>query len=417
MPKQANKVTNIPVDEAIKICLEQTGLMNSERLPLTAALGRVLAHDICSQREHPPWDNSAMDGYAVRWKDISDASSDSPAMLQVIGEVRAGGMSDREVGTNEAIQIMTGAPVPNGADTVVRIEDTEPSGNSVKILRPNNKGGNIRRRGEDVSLYHKVIDAGTRCRPGEIGMLATAGVVWSQFYQQPKISVLTTGNELAEPGESLDPEKIVNSNAYSIAAQVSESGGLPVSIETARDSKENLEQQMRQALDADIALIIGGVSVGKYDFVKDVLADLGCDMKFWRVKMRPGHPVAFGVLPAHDSGGKKKLLFGLPGNPVACMVAFYQFVLPVMRKMMGMQQLFLNEVDAVLEEDISIHSGRRHFARAVTTYDEGRYRVRLTGAQGSGILTSMVQANSFLVLPENQGEYKMGETVRVQLFP
>ena len=417
MPDQTNRVTNIPVDEAIKICLEQTGLMNSERLPLTAALGRVLAHDVYSQREHPPWDNSAMDGYAVRWNDICDATPDAPAILQTIGEVRAGGLPTQQVNINEAIQIMTGAPVPDGADTVVRIEDTEIDGNSVKILRPNNKGGNIRRRGEDVSLHHKVIEAGTRCRPGEIGMLATAGVVWSQFYQQPKISVLTTGNELAEPGEDLGPEKIVNSNAYSIAAQVSESGGLPIFIENARDSKENLEQKMRQALDADIALVIGGVSVGKYDFVKDVLANLGCEMKFWRVKMRPGHPVAFGVLPALTSGGKQKLLFGLPGNPVACMVAFYQFVLPVMRKMMGMKQFFLTEVDAILDEDISIHSGRRHFARAVTTYDEGRYHVRLTGAQGSGILTSMVQANSFLVLPENQGEYKTGETVRVQLFP
>ncbi len=416
MPDQTADFTNISVDEAQGICLEHACLMSSEHLALTAALGRVLACDIYSRREHPPWDNSAMDGYAVRFTDIRNTTAESPTTLKVIGEARAGDPPDRKIGSNEALRIMTGAPIPAGSDTVVRQEDTESHGDTVAILQPPKQGANIRKRGEDVALEQKVITAGTLCRPAEIGMMATAGAVWGQFYQRPRVSILATGNELAEPGENLPPEKIINSNAYSIAAQVSESGGLAVLTETARDSKHNLQRQIEQAITADIALIIGGVSVGKYDFVKEVLHDTGCEMKFWRVRMRPGHPVAFGVIP---SSSGQKLLFGLPGNPVACMVAFYQFVLPVMRKMMGMrpEQLLLTEVDAILDEDISIRSGRRHFARAVTVYRQGCYHVRLSGAQGSGILTSMVQANCFMVLPEERGRYRAGEKVRIQLFP
>lgn len=409
---------NLSVDEAIATILENVFPIGTERVPLPKILSRVLAEDISSKREHPPWNNSAMDGYAVKWADIQDATLNSPIALKVIGEVQAGGMAAFPVNRGEAIQIMTGAPVPDGADSVVRVEDTERSDSTVYILKPCQQGGNIRLKGEDVRTGDRVIPKGAFCRPAEIGMSATAGIVWGQVYQKPRISVLATGDELAEPGDILAPEKIINSNTFSIAAQVTESGGVPIILEAARDTKSDLESKILQAFSADIAIIVGGVSVGKYDYVKDVLIELGCNMKFWRVKMRPGHPVAFGVISMTGrQGDRPRLLFGLPGNPVSCMVAFYQFVRPAIHKMMGRKDLFLPQVEAVLEEDTYTRAGRRHYARALTRYQDGQYYVRLTGAQGSGILTSMTQANSFLILPEEGGEFKTGERLQVQLLP
>jgi molybdopterin molybdotransferase len=406
---------DLPFDQALQIVLEHARPLGTERVAISDALGRVLAEDMTSQREHPPWDNSAMDGFAVKWEDVAHATPESPVTLTVIGEVQAGGMSSLTLAPGQSIEIMTGAPVPAGADSVVRVEDTERDGDWVKILKPCAKEGNVRFRGEDVRIGDVVIPAATRIRPGEAGMMATAGLVWARVHQQPRAAVLATGDELAEPGEPLAPEKIVNSNAYSVTAQVAEAGGLPIALETARDTRENLELRMRQALSADIGIVIGGVSVGKYDFVKDILAEIGCEIKFWRVQMRPGHPVVFGVLPT--PGGAPRLLFGLPGNPVACMVAFYQFVRPAIRKMMGMDDLVLPVVMAELQEDVANRPGRRHFARAVTHFEDGRYVTRLTGAQGSGILTSMVQANSFMVLTEEVGQLSAGNLVPVQLLP
>lgn len=410
--------TYITVEEAINIVLEHTTQLPVERIPTDKSLGRVLAEGITAHRDHPPWDNSAMDGYAVRWQDIEAATAESPIALTVIGEVQAGDISKQNVGHGEALQIMTGAPIPADADCVVPVENTTAQGNQVQILKSSENGDNIRRQGEDVQLGQQVLTAGSTIRPAEIGMLATAAKPTTTVYRQPQVSILGTGNELVELGEKLTAEKIVNSNSYSIAALVSESGGVPTLLPTAQDSPDDLKTKIQQACLADIALVIGGVSMGKYDFVKDVLADLGVAMKFWRVKMRPGHPIAFGVLPrSKNPSDGEKLLFGLPGNPVSCMVTFYQFVLPAMRKMTGMQQLFLPQVEAVLEEHVSHRPGRRHFARAVTNYKDGRYVTRLTGDQGSGIITSMVQANSLMILSEDGVELDPGVIVKVQLLP
>lgn len=251
-------------------------------------------------------------------------------------------------------------------------------------------------------------------------MLATAGYTSALVYRRPLVTVLATGDELAEPGEGLTPEKIINSNSYSISSLVEESGGIPVTLETARDTRSDLEGKVREALSADMVLVIGGVSMGKYDYVRDVLQDLGCEMKFWRVSMRPGHPIAFGVLPrggAIAGSQSRRLFFGLPGNPVSCMVTFYQFVRPALRKMMGGRELFLPVVDATLKDDIRTRPGRRQFVRAITSWEDGAYMTRLTGDQGSGILLSMVQANSLMILPEERGEFRAGERVSVQLLP
>jgi len=408
----------VTVDEALDIILSDASLLNVERVSILDALGRVLASDVIARREHPPRDNSAMDGYAVQWQDIKDATTEAPVVLKLVGEVQAGGIPPCALAAGQAMQIMTGAPIPQAADSVVRIEDTLLMEQEVKILTPCQKGRNIRRRGEDVHVGEHVISAGTRCRPAEVGMLATAGHVWAQVYQQPKVTVLATGNELVEPGELLGQEKIINSNGFSVISQVREAGAISIMLETASDTKADLEQKIYQALDADVAIIVGGVSMGRYDYVKEVLQGLGCDMKFWRVAIRPGHPVAFGVMQ-HGSGkgDRKKLIFGLPGNPVSCMVAFYQFVRPVLRKMMGLQTLFLPQIKAVLEEDTRSRAGRRHYARAISRCEGGQYFVKLARDQGSGILTSMVQADCLVIFPEEGGEFKAGDSVLIQLLP
>ncbi len=411
-------LTMLSVDEATEIVLAQTVVMGTERVAITDTLGKVLAEDIISKREHPPWNNSAMDGYAVRWHDIQSANADAPAILPIVDEVAAGGMPKQALAEGEAVSIMTGAPVPENADTVVRVEDTTHEGEHVAIIKAPKKGANIRLHGEDIQTGQTVISAGQQVRPAELGMLATAGHVWTQIYQQPRVSILATGNELAEPGDDLGPEKIINSNAFSVSGLVHESGAKPLMLHTAGDNREELTAKILEASAADIAIVVGGVSVGKYDYVKEVLKELGCEMHFWRVKMRPGHPVAFGTLKGRQ-GHRPTLLFGLPGNPVSCMVAFYQFVYPTLRKMQGLQNLQLSQVEAELLEDIRQRPGRRHFARALTTYDydAGSYKTRLSGPLGSGILTSMVQANSLLVLSEERSDFKAGERVSVQILP
>ncbi len=411
-------LTMLSVDEATEIVLAQTMKMATERVAITDTLGKVLAEDIISRREHPPWNNSAMDGYAVRWQDIQSANTDAPAILTIVDEVAAGELPKQALAETEAASIMTGAPVPENADTVVRVEDTTCEGEHVAILKAPKKGANIRPRGEDIQTGQKVISAGQQVRPAELGMLATAGHVWTQVYQQPRVSILATGNELAEPGDDLGPEKIINSNAFSVSGLAHESGAKPLMLHTAADNREELTAKILEASAADIAIVVGGVSVGKYDYVKDVLKELGCKMHFWRVKMRPGHPVAFGILTG-QAGQRPTLLFGLPGNPVSCMVAFYQFVYPSLRKMRGLKNLQLPLIKAELLEDIRQRPGRRHFARALTSYDHnaGCYKTKLSGPLGSGILTSMVQANSLLVLPEERSDFKAGERVAVQILP
>lgn len=406
--------TLVSLDEAIKIVLNNTPALATERLSISESLHRVLAENIEAQRDHPPWNNSAMDGYAVQWQDIRNATPNTPVRLNVVGEVQAGGMPDKILHSGEAIQIMTGAPSPEGADTVVRVEDTQRDGNTVTINATCQPGSNIRLKGEDINIGDNVLNAGSAIRPADIGIMATAAYSSVLVHQQPSVSVLATGDELAEPGEQLSPEKIINSNSYSVSALARESGAHSVTLPCARDTREDLEDKIRQALQADVALIIGGVSMGKYDHVKEVLEALGCQFKFWRVAVRPGHPVAFGTIA---QGNQTKLLFGLPGNPVSCVVAFYQFVRPALRKMMGHQHLFLQQVEAVMEEDFNKKTGRTHLARATTTFRDGQYHVRLATQQGSGVLTSFAQANSLAILPAEQASFSAGQSVEVQLLP
>ena len=409
--------TMISLNEAIEIILDNTTLLAPERVSISDTVGRVLAEPVHSRRDHPPWDNSAMDGFAVQWSDLRNATPTVPTKLKIVGEAQAGALPQTAVKSGEAIQIMTGAPIPKGADTVIRIEECHIDADHVSISNAASQGANIRRQGEDICQGAQVLAPNTFIRPAEVGMLATAAHTSALTYQQPRVSVLTTGDELAEPGTVLTAEKIINSNAYSITAVVRETGAQAIQLESAKDNKTELEEKTRQALNADVALIVGGVSLGKYDYVKDVLKMLGCTIKFWRIAVRPGHPVVFGITENAQKSGRPTLLFGLPGNPVSCLVAFYEFVRPALRKMMGHNMLFLPRVEAILKVDTHNRPGRTHFARATAEYREGAYHVKLTPDQGSGILTSLTQANCLAILDSNRDFYAAGERIHIQLLP
>lgn len=398
-----------PIEEALKVVLDSIKVLGTERVPLQDSDGRILAEDIYSRIYLPPWDNSAMDGYALKWEDIREASQDRPLRLRITDEVRAGAMPSKSVHTGEAIRIMTGAPVPEGTDTVVRVEDTKLEGDVVSIFRSGKKGENIRKKGENVRKGDTVLKTGTPIGPGQLGAMAMVGKSIVTVYRRPTVMVMSTGDELADLDEEITENKIPNSNSYAVASQVIEAGGIPHILGIARDTRESLREKIGQGLAGDMLLISGGVSAGEYDFVKDILKEYGIDMKFWSVGIKPGHPLAFGLV-----GGRP--IFGLPGNPVSTMVTFEVFARPALLKMGGHSSIFRPVVDAVVEEEFHDRPGRTHFVRAVVRYKEGRYLVRSTGTQGSGVLMSMAYANSFMVLPPDKEKVLSGEVVKVQLL-
>lgn len=397
---------------AQKIVLDATSVLGCEKTGLLEALGRVLGEDIVAPRANPPWDNSAMDGFAVRWADIhSEHAISTIPELNIIEDVAAGAVATKTVGPGEAIRIMTGAPMPAGADTVVRVEYTEPSEvNKVRIMMQEyGQGANIRPKGDDVQEGDCIIAKGTTLRSGEIGMLAILAKSFVLVHQRPRVGILSTGDELADLDESFDENKIVNSNSYGIAAGVQEAGGIPVLLGIAKDNPDSLKDKIRQGLTCDILVLSGGVSMGDYDFTKPVFAELGADMNFWKLAIRPGQPVAFGKIQG-------KLAFGLPGNPVSSMVTFDQLVRPAMLKLGGHTTWERPKVQAVFQETFSKQTDRRHFLRGVLAHENGDLVVRTTGKQGSGILTSMVKANGFIDVPEEVEKLQPGDVVNVQLL-
>lgn len=399
----------IAVEEALQVILDTIKVLGLERLPLISSLGRVLGEDIHAPYPIPSWDNSAMDGYAVRHGDIEQASPGSPVRLEVIADLPAGYATARELQSGEAIRIMTGAPLPRGSDTVVMVEDTHKEGNRVAVFKPPARGENIRRAGEDVQKDSLVLTRGSVIHPADVGMLASLKRSVVSVYQQPTVAVISTGDELIDVDGELTEGKIVSSNTYSLASLVRDAGAHPLILGIAKDRPGELRAIFTAALTADMIISSGGVSVGDYDLVKDTLRELGAEMKFWKVAMRPGQPLAFGVI-----GGKPT--FGLPGNPVSCMISFEQFVRPSILKASGYQRLFRPLVEAVLKEPITTLAGRKYFMRCILSREGGRYAVTTTGEQGSGILMSMVRANGLIVVPEDQTTVAQGETVRVYIL-
>jgi molybdopterin molybdotransferase len=398
------------LETALKTVLDAVPVLGMEKVGLLDALGRVLAEDIVAERDNPPWDNSAMDGFAVRHEDIKQAHVvTTPTTLTVIEDVQAGKFPAKSVGKGEAIRIMTGAPIPKGADTVLKVEDTENTTTSVKVFKEEQKGANIRLQGEDVRKGDCIIPKGKAIRPAEAGMLAILAKSFIFVYQRPRVAILSTGDELADLDERFSEEKIVNSNSYGIAAQVREAGGLPILLGIAKDKPDDLKAKIRQGLNADFLVLSGGVSMGDYDFTKPVFQELGGEMNFWKLAIRPGQPVAFGKIG-------KTLAFGLPGNPVSSMITFEQLVRPAMLKMCGSTVLARPVVQAILQEKFSKRPDRRHFLRGILWMEKGMLMVRTTGNQGSGILTSMVKANGLIDIPVEVEKLKPGDVVNVQVL-
>lgn len=399
----------ITVKEALDHILDSIALLDLEKTDILSALGRVIGEDIHAPRDIPPRDNSAMDGYAVRSDDTAGAGAESPAVLTVIEDIPAGYEPQKTVGAGAAARIMTGALLPEGADAVVKVEDTTCDDAGVRIYAAAARGENVRYAGEDVTRGDLVIRAGTVLRPAEIGMLAALGRSFVKVYRRPLVALISTGDELVDIDDAASSGKIVNSNSYSLAAQVTECGGVPLQLGIAKDTKEALTEKFAAALRADVIVSSAGVSVGDYDFVKDVMEDMGIGVELWQVAQRPGKPMTFG-------SREGKPVFGLPGNPVSSMVTFEQYVRPAILKMTGHENIFRRTVRATLSHDVRKKKGLRYFFRSRVRSQGDGFVVEITGEQGSGILSSMVLANGIMVIPEGADLVKAGTEVMVQLL-
>ena len=398
------ELTEIEVARAL--VLERTTSMPSERVELGAALGRILAEDVTSADPVPGFDSSAMDGYAIRAADTDRGA----ASLAVVGESRAGHPAARALNAGEAIAISTGAVVPEGADAVVRVEDTDAGASTVGVQVRVDVGRDIRRAGEDIRAGETVIAAGTGLGPAELGVLASVGRGDVACAVRPRVTVLTTGDELQEPGEPLRPGAIRNSNAYSVAALVERAGAELVVAEIVRDDRDLTRTALERALDGELTVVSGGVSVGEHDHVRPALAALRVEQVFWGVALRPGKPTYFGVHPPAS------LVFGLPGNPVSAIVTFTLFVRPAILRMLGAEERPARAT-AILDEDYKKVPGRAHLVRCRLELADDGWHARPTKDQGSHVLTSMLGADALAIVPTESGPVSAGRRVEIELLP
>ncbi|MFL6245063.1 MAG: gephyrin-like molybdotransferase Glp [Thermoanaerobaculia bacterium] len=396
----------LSVEEAQAKVMAEIGIGPAEPVPLDDALGRVLREDVIATHDMPPADNSAMDGYAVRAADLGDV----PVRLPVIDDIPAGHPSARALEPGTAMRIMTGAFVPEGADTVVQVELTDGATDVVTITKALSRGANIRRRGEDMRAGAVVIRGGVRIGPAEIAMLAAVQKTTVQVGRRPTVAILSTGDELVDAGEPLTPGKIVNTNGPLLAALVRQAGAIPRPLGIVRDTREATIAALESALESDFVLSSGGVSVGAYDFVKEALDALGAETKFWRVAMKPGKPVVL-------SRWRDRVIFGLPGNPVSCLVSFHLFAAPALRKAMGQTDaLYPMTVHARLEAPLKSIGDRRVYFRVHVAARDGELHARPLASQGSGSLTSMIGANGLAIVESGVTSVDSGATLPVLLL-
>jgi molybdopterin molybdotransferase len=408
---------------AARLILEHVTPLPAARRPLREALDRVLAEDITSPIDLPAWDNSAMDGYAARAADVERAGPEHKVTLAVVETVPAGRFPTKPIGPGQVTRIFTGAPLPGGADTVVRQEDTEPAEpGRVTVVTGRDARKNVRHRGEDIRKGEMVLPAGTPLGPAQLGVLASIAQANPLVHDAPRVAFMGSGDEIVDldrADEILAGRKIATSNSYTMYALIRQTGATPVDLGVARDTKESLREHLAGAQaggaggagGADLLVTTAGVSVGEHDFVRDVLTELGAEIKLWRIAMRPGAPVGFGLL-----GGKPWI--GLPGNPVSAMVTFELFVRPAIRRLLGHRLPFRRTVPVCVGEPITLGPRLRHFLRAVVNPEGsgGTLTARLTGPQGSGILTSMARANALLIVPEDRPSVAAGETLPALLL-
>ncbi len=428
--KKTSVMTNqnplITVEDALSRILKNIAPVQEETVPLVQSFGRVLSQPIVSTINVPPFANSAMDGYAVIAADTQSATRQSPVTLKIIDNIPAGETSTKEVTPGTAARIMTGAPMPAGANAVIRFEETSEyipanglADDDVLLYGPVKNGDNVRLAGEDIKSGQTILEAGHKLRPQDVGVLAAIGQAEVPVYCRPRIAILATGDELVSINEPIGPGKIRNSNEYVQAAMVEKYGAEPIMLGIARDTVEDLTAKIKEGLaqNVDLFLTSAGVSIGDFDMVKTVLSDEG-EMQFWQVAIKPGKPLAFGML--HHSGTHKQTpLIGLPGNPVAAMVAFEVFARPAILKLAGKTNWEKPAIKATLDEDVT-NSGRRHYMRAFYYAHKDGYRVTTRGSgvtvQGSGILTSMVWANGLVVIPDNVTHLPKGSPIDVWIL-
>ena len=461
----------LSVEEAFARIVSQFAVLETETVPLLDALGRVLAEDVVSAEDVPAFDNSAMDGYAVRFADTQSASEAQAVHLRVVGDLAAGAVPTAPLGTGEAVRIMTGAPVPPGSDAVVPFEDTDrtdwakfgtPPGASgdpatVGILLPPEHYDNVRFRAEDIKVGEQVLARGKRIRSAEIGVLASMGRVQVAVYRRPVVAIIPTGDEVIEIDRTLQPGQVRNSAAHALEALVTTYGGVPRRLPVVGDTIEETRAALLSCLDCDLIVTIGGVSMGDYDLVRNVLGAEG-EIDFWRIRMRPGKPLAFGhieatanaeapneeadpavtpakasgsvipevasasvnpakagIHPSSDEKSRRVPVVGLPGNPVSAYVTFEEFVRPALLIMQGHTHLHKTTVRARLLDGMENH-GRRQFVRVIVERDDHGYTARLTGEQGSQLLTSLAKADGLAIISEHQDYVEPGSEVTVQML-
>jgi molybdopterin molybdotransferase len=400
--------------QALETILSSVTVGEAEVVRLHDAHGRVLAEEIVACEDIPPFDNSGMDGFALKAEDVAQA----PALLKLVGEVSAGNVLLRRIEQGEAVRITTGGQIPLGADAVIQVEWTESvDGTSVRAVKSVPSGHNIRRAGDDIHRGENIFEKGRRLRAAELGVLASLGRTRVQVYRVPRVAILATGNELVEIDQAPPQGKIRNSNSSALLALVKETNSLPVDLGISGDDRTKLREKIIKGLESNALITAGGVSVGSYDFVQEVMKDVGVEIKFWKVNIKPGMPLLFGVYREKLSRGSVKPVFGLPGNPVSAFVTFRKFVRPALRRMMG-QSFPEKELsfEARLEHEIKTTDGKCHFMRGILESRDGVLTVRATGSQASNLLTSLTKANCLIIVPETVSWLRKDDLVEVELL-
>lgn len=399
----------LPVEDAINRIIDAVPRLPTEEVPLRAVVGRVLAEQIDAAYTHPAWRNSAMDGYAVHADDVRGATRESPVSLAVNGTIAAGDAAPPVIPAGSAWRIMTGAQVPENIDSVIRVEDTDAGLERVTIHDDRDATRNIRPSGEDFRAGHRLMLYGTVLRPAHVALAAANGRRTLLVIRKPRVAILTSGNELVDVDqfdEVLTGRRIINTNGYALAAAVQDAGGVPIPLGIASDDPVAIAERITSAPEFDVLITCGGISVGAFDYTRDVVQRLGASLDFWRVRMRPGGPFGFGMLGTRP-------WFGLPGNPVSAMVTFEVFVRPALRFMGVHIPLWRDACDVTLGEAVTTPGGLTHFLRIVVDSDRV---ARLTGPQGSGLLTSMMSANALLVVPHDVSSLEAGAAARAMLL-
>lgn len=405
---ETKKNSLLGVEEAQRrITAAITTISEYEQIALSGSLGRVLGNDVYSSADVPPYANSAMDGYALS---SADLPTEGKRDLKIAGTALAGKPYNAALGPGECIRIMTGALLPQGADTVVMQEHTERVGDILRLVPGHTPGQHVRQAGEDIARGDVVLMRGRRLQPADLGLLASLGIATVNVYRRVRIALFATGDELREVDEPLETGQIHDSNRYTLRALLAQTGVVCMDMGIVRDRRDQVRETLAQAAKtADLIISSGGASVGETDYIREILAELG-EVNFWRIAMKPGKPLAFGRI-GHVH------FFGLPGNPVSAMVTFYQFVLPALHKLMGMQEHTAYTLRVSCTERLEKAAGRTEFLRGVIEHDSaGQMTVRTTGAQGSGILSSMSKADCFIILPEPCTVVTPGTAVTVQPF-